>query len=843
MPRRPPSEPLDHGPDAPPSGARSRTPRGLRGLRILLALGVALAVLLPSAVPALTADPIVPPAGLTMTGRAMMDGHVRSGAWFAIAVDLENSGPAIVGELRVAGGSASRTRFGTAVELATGSRKRYLLYAQPPDFGGNVTVTLVGTDGRPVAEATVALAIHDQTQLVVGVVSENPARIVGQLDLLPSQTGSIPVIVPLSPDRLPERLEAWAVLDRLVWQDVDTTQLTPAQLAALRGWVAGGGRLVIAGGTAGPDILTGLPEDLLPYRPTAVRDVDPETLRTLLGGLPEGAAPLTALAGDEGRGRVLARSGDRVIAADLAFGSGTVALLGFDPATSWIAAGDAYDTPLWRRYLTPRSGSTVGLQDDSQILSAVANLPALALPPIGGIVVLLIGYIVLVGPVNYLVLRWLDRREWAWLTVPALIAVFTAGAFGFGAALRGSDVILHEVAIVRGAAGTDAALAQAYLGVFSPSRGTYQLRAPNGALLASPISGDIFGGDVSGPLDVLQGEPSRVRDLTIGFGSLRAVRADTPTVGPVVTADLRLEGARLKGTVTNRSDRPLVGPAIVLGNSAVRLADIPPGGTGPVDLALVANPWNQPSLSDRVVGQVFWGGDRQFDEETQRALVRRSLIDQLSWDPWTGFNQGLGMDVPVLLAWGTEPVVSVDVDGRDVRRVSNVLYQVPLSMRIRGDVVFRNDLLRSTVLEVNANFFNKDPWTMGFGVGTVQIGYRPIAVEGTFQARRVIVAMNFGGDPGMIGDPKILEPEARCDPALDELCEKFVDGLPDFDVLDRRTGEWVQFPHLGPNAAYALADPGRWIDPATGELQVRFVNERQEGIGFQFHVQLEGSVG
>ena len=95
----------------------------------------------------------------------------------------------------------------------------------------------------------------------------------------------------------------------------------------------------------------------------------------------------------------------------------------------------------------------------------------------------------------------------------------------------------------------------------------------------------------------------------------------------------------------------------------------------------------------------------------------------------------------------------------------------------------------------------------------------------------------------MIGDPKILEPEARCDPALDELCEKFVDGLPDFDVLDRRTGEWVQFPHLGPNAAYALADPGRWIDPATGELQVRFVNERQEGIGFQFHVQLEGSVG
>ena len=56
---------------------------------------------------------------------------------------------------------------------------------------------------------------------------------------------------------------------------------------------------------------------------------------------------------------------------------------------------------------------------------------------------------------NYLVLRWLDRREWAWVTIPTLIAVFTVGAFGFGNALRGSDVILHEIAIVRGAPGTD----------------------------------------------------------------------------------------------------------------------------------------------------------------------------------------------------------------------------------------------------------------------------------------------------------------------------------------------------------------------------------------------------
>ena len=111
-----------------------------------------------------------------------------------------------------------------------------------------------------------------------GLVAENPARLVGQLDLLPNQNGLAPVIVPLAVGDLPERVQAWAPLDRLIWQDVDAASLTPAQLAALRTWIAGGGRLVIVGGTGGADVLSAFPDDLLPYRPTALLDVDPAVL-------------------------------------------------------------------------------------------------------------------------------------------------------------------------------------------------------------------------------------------------------------------------------------------------------------------------------------------------------------------------------------------------------------------------------------------------------------------------------------------------------------------------------------------------------------------------------------
>jgi len=67
-----------------------------------------------------------------MTAHVELQGNVRVGSWFAIAVDLANAGPAVTGELRTDAGTDSLTRFAVPVELATGSRKTYVLYALPP---------------------------------------------------------------------------------------------------------------------------------------------------------------------------------------------------------------------------------------------------------------------------------------------------------------------------------------------------------------------------------------------------------------------------------------------------------------------------------------------------------------------------------------------------------------------------------------------------------------------------------------------------------------------------------------------------------------------------------------
>jgi hypothetical protein len=71
-----------------------------------------------------------------------------------------------------------------------------------------------------------------------------------------------------------------------------------------------------------------------------------------------------------------------------------------------------------------------------------------------------------------------------------------------------------------------------------------------------------------------------------------------------------------------------------------------------------------------------------------------------------------------------------------------------------------------------------------------------------------------------------------------------LDGIPVVELFDRTgAGAWVRFPHMGQGAAYRIADPARYVDPATGQVLVRFVNEQQDsGVGFQFNIAISGVV-
>ena len=805
---------------------------------------VAFLALIALAPAALAADAVA------MTARPLAGGHVRVGAWSAIEVDIANDGPAIAGELRLGSANAGSSSYAALVDLPTGSRKRYVLYAQPSIFGRALGVSLVA-DGTTLASTDVPVTTHDPYQSVIGVVAEEPGPLVAALSsALADPRVATPAVVPLAPEDLPARVEAWSSIDRLVWQDVDTGRLQPEQLTALRTWLGLGGRLIILGGSTGSTTLGSLPDDLLPFRPNGTVDASAEDVEQLLGGTVDVTRAVPALGGTLLSGTVLGRSGDAVIAAERTIGQGRTTIIGLDPTTDGIAGTPAAQA-LWRRAMPLAFSAVVNpltLPDDSGIVGALNNLPAVGLPPIEQLFVLLVAYIVLIGPINYLVLRRLDRREWAWITMPVLIVVFSVGAFGLGRALKGSDTIVNSIAIIRGAAGAETGLGQVYVGVFSPSRRTFDVSVAGGALLSNPVSVEQQGTGAA-PLDVLLGDPARVRGYTVGFGVLRGFRAETALPVPRFESDLSLRDGRLQGTVTNASDETLEDAAVVYGGSLARLGDLVSGASAKVDLQLGTNQAFQSGISDRMFGP-YTGGTSDRDREV---TTRRTVIDQLS--QYSGRFSTLigagGGQAPAIVGWQSTSPLSVDVGDEKATRVGQAVYLLPLGVELGGQTAFPDELISHSVVSSEAAEAFDQGSAYSLSRGSMVVDFGPVPFDGTFVPTRLALVMTQG-DPSIVvsapsattGPSPDAEQPDQDDPVGGETGAFPVDGMPELQLFDRTTGAWMEFAHLAPGQAISVAEPQRYVDSA-GHFLVRFVNRQAPDTGstyFGLSAELQGSL-
>jgi hypothetical protein len=436
--------------------------------------------------------------------------------------------------------------------------------------------------------------------------------------------------------------------------------------------------------------------------------------------------------------------------------------------------------------------------------------------------------------------------------MPLLVVGFAAAAYLYGNTLRGGQVIINSVAIVRGAPDTTVATATAYVGVFSPTRETYQLEIPGGALLSPPTSGDLLSGfdgtQNGGILDILQGDTARVRDLAVGYGSLRAVRAEMPVAGPEVTAVLRLEGDHLKGTLTNKSTLTLEKPSIVLGNSVAVLADLGPGASVAVDLPVGTGSVDQ-RIVDRILGDIFFGG-QPFGgtPDDQRLLVRQAILSQLTFDQNTQTSTTLSADGAVLLAFGRGDIVGARLTGAQAASTGDVLYFVPLPIAIDGRVTFTGDLMQGTTVSSDGQIFGKGGGGGGGGPamvfiqgGTMTQAYRPPVFDGTLVTSKLILAVNQNS----VGVPRdTVKPTGPGDGPLtdQEQAQASLDGTPAIELFDRTSGSWVRFAHVPSSSTVAVDDPGRYVDPTSGTVLVRFRTGDQNGVGFSFQIQLEGTV-
>jgi hypothetical protein len=210
----------------------------------------------------------------------------------------------------------------------------------------------------------------------------------------------------------------------------------------------------------------------------------------------------------------------------------------------------------------------------------LANSPASALPPVGLLGALLVGYVILAGPANYLWVSRRRRRELTWVTVPLIAVLFTGAVYGAGIAYRGSDYVVNEIQLLRVAPGGSVDATMLY-SLFSPHRGDFVVQAPDASFAAT--AGGSFADRVN---------PGRHPTLALNGLAVweeRSIKVEAPVrPGINIETHLGISGLSVKGTITNRGTNAVhdLGLLTVSGEWASLAPSLAPGATVTVDRPL-----------------------------------------------------------------------------------------------------------------------------------------------------------------------------------------------------------------------------------------------------------------
>lgn len=401
---------------------------------------------------------------------------------------------------------------------------------------------------------------------------------------------------------LAEDYRALQMLDTIVFDDIAVQDLSQKQQEALYQWVQHGGQIVFTANTFSQNgagifkehlplqftgnVVTLLQEDIKQYTQTGSVDatMDVQEASTVQGASATIKIAETVLAGKKtiGRGEVV-----------------QVAYPLHDPQLTELSGYGRLlvDTlqininPSYPHYSQHSYGKANNWTHVNELFETF-KLNAWLL--IAGIVV----YMVLIGPVLYLVLKRKDKREKMWLYVPIIAIVTSLLFFAFGARDRILKPQIQQMALFD--VSEDGTLIGSYSNALLSNRsGDFDYQVPNGTTAIAAGSTDLNAVSLhlnSYLKETAEGKALTLRDMN--YWSVQSIIGETTIeAGGKLLTDLKIENLKLTGTITNELPVDLHELQVLTGSEVIEIGAVKAGETIAVDIALkkqfMSQPYNQ----------------------------------------------------------------------------------------------------------------------------------------------------------------------------------------------------------------------------------------------------------
>jgi hypothetical protein len=241
------------------------------------------------------------------------------------------------------------------------------------------------------------------------------------------------------------------------------------------------------------------------------------------------------------------------------------------------------DSTGWSALITPTplelAPRDVWQSPETQLMQAATSAGDQRIPAIPWLFAAVIGYAVVVGPLNFVVLRKLGRRELAWVTVPMLSLVALAGFWLLGRQRLETTLVNHATVIM---AAADEAPARTAVAVAAGRGGDKSITVPAEWLsYLGAISPELAGGfPITPAVATTDGSGEFHFKLEqLGVAGVQAAWEAGAIDVPDVTASR--DGARLAIEVRNDTGLEYWAWGIVSrGRASVSSGTLPPGGDG-----------------------------------------------------------------------------------------------------------------------------------------------------------------------------------------------------------------------------------------------------------------------
>lgn len=520
------------------------------------------------------------------------EGFFRPNEWVAVRVLARNEGDDARGRVVVRPQTSGRilsNAYEHALELPRGAQKEVVLWVRARNFTATLRVEWLNEANVRLAEATAPLTPVEPRDKLYVQVAPTSAPTLALGEVRPAGFGA--QTARIRPQDLPDAPELLASVDVLILHQLDADALTAKQQDALASYALMGGHVVLVGGASGAGALPFSP--LRAQGAQASADFDALKGFALVAKVPTGTALISVGEARDGAHVLVADGAGRGLLVRQFVGDGAIDFIAFDPAQApfdtWQGTSALWFALFASLPVAPSWGR--GLIDPMSASEALALLPNETLyPPVGTIALFVVAYVFAIAPLNYLILRRLKRQEWAWVSIPALIVLFGALAYGAGLSGQASEIIVHQVRVVQAWSGTPQALEYRLIGALAPRREVYSLVMDDSTrpLFLLPNAGQSPNA-VQASLTIAQDGGFSVRDFVATGGIFSNFASQAVISAPALRGQVRLvvqdDGTiSAQGILQNDTPHTLTGGVLLASGVAYYLnAPIPPNGALTLD--------------------------------------------------------------------------------------------------------------------------------------------------------------------------------------------------------------------------------------------------------------------